>query len=319
VIVGTCNRAAKLRGLLESLAACRVPRDLAWEIVVSDNRSTDDTRDAVERFASASTVRIRYLYEPRQGKSVALNRAIRTCRSEVLAFTDDDVRVDRGWIEAVAREFDADPKLHGLGGRVEPIEAEPGRRPGPTLPEGTTAADPRELPLRGSRQRVELGAGDIDCRNVPILGCNMAFRRECLEAIGLFDERLGPGSAIRAVVEDVDLLYRFSRHPFRLVYAPDVVVYHDHGRVTAEDVAPSRAQYLRGRGAFYAKFVLRGDLHVVRCAYWETRGLVGALLRSLGRADERGRRVLELRSLAAGALAYASARRAGGEAPEGPA
>ena len=107
VIVCTYNRCGTLAATLESAAALRIPAGVSWELLVVDNNSTDGTREVVLGFAGRLPVR--YLYEPRQGKTLALNRALAEAQGDLLLFTDDDVQL-------VA----AGPRVHGQ----DPVPAE---------------------------------------------------------------------------------------------------------------------------------------------------------------------------------------------------
>ena len=100
LIVCTYNRAESLRELLGCLA--KTDREnLAIEVVVVDNNSTDNTADVVRSFEDR--LQLRYLFEPVQGKSHALNRALDECEpGKIVAFLDDDMSPDPGWFKGVA-------------------------------------------------------------------------------------------------------------------------------------------------------------------------------------------------------------------------
>src|SRR5581483_76856 len=74
VIIATFNRASELIHTLASVARVRTAAD--WEVLVVDNNSTDDTRRVVDEAARQFPVPLRYIFEKRQGKAVALNTAI---------------------------------------------------------------------------------------------------------------------------------------------------------------------------------------------------------------------------------------------------
>ncbi len=93
VVIATHNRAADLRDTLASLAALQP--DGPWEVIVVDNNSPDHTRQVVEAAAPTFPVALRYLFEARQGRSPALNAGISAARGQIIATTDDDVRVPR--------------------------------------------------------------------------------------------------------------------------------------------------------------------------------------------------------------------------------
>src|SRR5271165_2674235 len=93
-VLCTYNRCRSLRRALESLSVSILPESIEWEVLVVDNNSSDQTEAVVEDFSRRYPGRFRYLFEPRQGKSYALNAAILAARGDVLAFTDDDVAVD---------------------------------------------------------------------------------------------------------------------------------------------------------------------------------------------------------------------------------
>src|ERR1700722_3255440 len=94
VILCTYNRCQFLAKPLESVARSHVPESIHWEVLVVDNNSPDATRSVVEGFCRRDPSRFRYLFEPKQGKSYALNSGCQAANSDVLAFMDDDVEVD---------------------------------------------------------------------------------------------------------------------------------------------------------------------------------------------------------------------------------
>ncbi len=117
VIIPTFNRSASLDALLGDLR--NQSTSAAFEILVVDNGSVDDTREVVARHA-ACDARIRYLHERRRGASNARNAGVSMATAPILAFLDDDVRPRHDWVESVARAFVEHPEVDCVGGRVEP-------------------------------------------------------------------------------------------------------------------------------------------------------------------------------------------------------
>lgn len=284
IIVCTCNRCENLGRFLESLAGLEVSPDVAWEIIVVDNNSTDRTWSVTAGFAGNGRLNIRYLFEGRQGKSHALNTGIRGANGEIVAFIDDDCIVDPHWMTHLVAEFRADPALAGIGGRVELF-------------------DVRDKPvtIRTLKERVLFVSSGQLFNLIP--GCNMAFARGVFRKAGDFDVRFGPGAEIVST-EDSDFIYRVYRAGFRMLYCPDVCVYHNHGRRTETQVALLEKGYVTGRGAFYLKHILKGDMEVLKMAYWE----IAALMRNIsGDPHDGGARRKSgehLRDLLAGSCRY---------------
>jgi len=280
IAVCTRNRGAKLPNLFESLARMRVPEGVEWELVVVDNGSTDATARVLQDFEARRVLPLRRCFEPRPGLSVARNHALKASRGEVIAFTDDDCRVAQNWLAVLAREFGSDPALCLLGGRVElynqadrPVSIRTGREP---------------LDLTGATRALDV-----------FIGCNIAFRREAIDRVGNFDLRLGPGSAAPGW-DELDLVYRLVRLGVPLRYAPDWLVYHDHGRATDAQADTLRRDYMKGRGAFYAKYALRGDGRATRMLIWDLRNL----LRGLASRTERRENLVMLSALLTGFAGY---------------
>ena len=105
VVVPTFNRCESLARTLASIAKVDFPPD-DYEILVVDNGSVDATRQAFEQVRSDHPRHNwKYLEEPVPGPMAARHRAIPETRGEILAFTDDDVRVDRWWLDGIVRGF----------------------------------------------------------------------------------------------------------------------------------------------------------------------------------------------------------------------
>ena len=119
VILCSYNRCKDLLVALQSLREMEVPPGIEWEVLVMDNNSTDDTAPRVREFISDDP-HFKYFFEPNQGKTYALNRGIAESTGDILAFTDDDVRVDRRWIESIVDTFTRFSAVC-VGGRVQPV------------------------------------------------------------------------------------------------------------------------------------------------------------------------------------------------------
>ncbi|MQA31889.1 MAG: glycosyltransferase [Luteitalea sp.] len=216
VLIATYNRAALLGETLDCLAASRPP-GFAWEVVVVDNNSTDGTRAVVESRQASYPVALRYVRETRQGRSAALNTAMAATTAPLLVFSDDDVRVDAGWLETAAAALSQG--WNYVGGPVRPIwEARP----------------PRWLDLTrsdtwGTIAILDYGAEPFvfeDRRRVP-LGCNLGVRRSVIERVGDFRVDLGRSNGKLLLGQEVpEWLARVRAAGLRGLYIPGMVVHH---------------------------------------------------------------------------------------------
>lgn len=118
VAICTYNRAASLRRTLASLTTIRVSTGLSWELVVVNNNSSDHTDDVIAEFRDR--LPLRREFEPKPGLSNARNRAVDVARGDYIIWTDDDVIVDSGWLEAYVEAFRRWPEAVLFGGRVIP-------------------------------------------------------------------------------------------------------------------------------------------------------------------------------------------------------
>lgn len=119
VILCTWNRCDSLRDTLNSFERLSVPADLPWELLVVDNNSTDATSQVIDEFDGR--LPIRKVFEPRAGKSHALNTAVGLASGEYLVFTDDDVLVGPDWLCAYRDGFARHPQATVFGGPIEPL------------------------------------------------------------------------------------------------------------------------------------------------------------------------------------------------------
>ncbi len=230
LIVCTYNRCDSLRTLLESVAQSVMPNGVEWEVLIVDNNSSDRTREVVEDFSRRHANRFRYLFEPRQGKSFALNSGIRDARGEILAFTDDDVTVDPNWLQNLTSSLHTN-EWAGAAGRV--------LRTWSCSPPRWLSLEPRYAKIGWALVSFDLDreAGDLPSVYPPV-GANMAFRKEMFSRHGGFRTDLGPRGnetgnfslwkdvPIGGVWEDTEFGQRLTDRGERLRYEPSAVVYH---------------------------------------------------------------------------------------------
>src|SRR5689334_13607723 len=119
VILCTYNRCNNLAKALASVAVQKMSPGVQWEVLVVDNNSRDQTPAVVRKFAEEHPGRFRYLFEPRPGKSFALNSGIEQAAGDILAFLDDDVVVESSWLENLSVNIRSGEWV-GAGGRIIP-------------------------------------------------------------------------------------------------------------------------------------------------------------------------------------------------------
>ena len=240
VVICTRDRTDLLKGALEAILAIDYPHR---EIIVIDNAPANtSTAELVARLP------VRYVKEERPGLDWARNRGIAEARHEIIAFTDDDVRPDRGWLRGIAAGF-ADPEIMAVSGLVAAAELE------------TVAQQQFELIYGGMLQYLdsrkfngsELSVQELLWGSKYGVGANMAFRRQVFEAAGNFDVALDVGTATRGG-GDIEMFHRILAKGYATFYEPRALVWHLHRR---SDKALSKQLQDNGRG--FGAFLLTCD------------------------------------------------------------
>jgi glucosyl-dolichyl phosphate glucuronosyltransferase len=203
VVIPTYNRAAGLTRTLDAVLDQDAP-GIAYQAVVVDNNSSDDTRAVVHRAIERdSTGRLRYAFEPRQGVSHARNTGVALTTAPIILFIDDDCVPGRDWVKSMKAAFDAHPEADCIGGRVKPEWQVP---PPSWLNAGHTG--PVALQDRPAAAYVNVRQASI-C----LLTANLGIRREVFARIGGFSPAYPRG-------QDRELELRMWRAGMQGLYLP---------------------------------------------------------------------------------------------------
>jgi len=242
VAVCTRNRPDDLAECLRSLLALEYPR---LELLVVDNAPSDGRTEQVVRGCAG---RVRYLREERPGLSWARRCAVDATASEIVAFIDDDVRVDADWARATAQVFAEAPDVMCVLGLVAPMQMEAEAQERFEQHGGFG----RGMERRWLRRRAdEHAAPSLANTGTFGTGANMAFRRVVFAEIGGFDPALGAGS-LSDGGEDLDMIFRVLHAGHTVVYEPASIVWHRH-RLEMRELAQQTTSWGRGMFAYLTR------------------------------------------------------------------
>lgn len=211
VAICTHNRADDVKEALLSLL--RQDFTDAFEVIVVDNRSTDNTKQVTQEVNQMTSIPIIYVYEERLGLSVARNRALREAKGEYVLFLDDDAVASKEWISGIVSLFESDPRIGCVGGKI--IPAWEGAEPTWLLPENRTLY----TILDYSDKIVEMQKPSIP------FGANVAFRKSVFQSLKPFREDLGRVGSNLLSSEEAELIDRI-RSRFTVYYTPHAWVRH---------------------------------------------------------------------------------------------
>lgn len=222
IVVPTYNRPERLAECVASFCALQYDRE-RFEVIVVDDGSPriDAVRAALQPFYGR--IELRLLEQAHAGPAAARNLGAETARHGHVAFTDDDCRVDPGWLSAFAREFAAHPGAL-LGGRT--VNA---------LTENACA--------EASQALVAFLLDYFIAQGAPFFASNnLAVARGTFERVGGFDLRFPLAGG-----EDREFCARYNGSGCGLLYAVDAVVTHYHALTFRRFL---RQHYNYGRGAY---------------------------------------------------------------------
>jgi GT2 family glycosyltransferase len=214
VIICTFNRADLLKRVLQSVVEQSLERD-AYEVVVVNNASTDDTPEVVRTFQTRyPSHSIGIIAEPRQGLGYARNSGYKAAKGRYVAYVDDDCLAPWEWLEHILECFQqVQPEPWSVGGPILPVYG---------APKPKWFKDEFEKTTWGDKAR-------FLCQGEGFYGNNMAFQKRLLEKYGGFDTRLDMNGVYLSVggeTEFYDRMWSDAGTSCLFYYCPNAPIHH---------------------------------------------------------------------------------------------
>ncbi|HSL43687.1 MAG TPA: glycosyltransferase [Anaerolineales bacterium] len=228
--------------LFETIQSVLQSAHVPNEIIIVDQSA--EPHPALAALKTERPCEIRYIHSKSVGVGASRNLGIASARNKILIFIDDDMFVEPDWFSNLVQAVVRAGPCSVVTGQVLPGKSE--------VPGGTAPSVKRDL--RPAVYRGRIG------KDVLYTG-NMGVYRSVFNEVGLFDERLGPGTTFPAA-EDNDLGFRLLERGYCIYYVPDAIVYHRAWRSTSESLS-LEWRYGVGRGAYYAKHMSWQDFYML--------------------------------------------------------
>jgi glycosyltransferase involved in cell wall biosynthesis len=208
VLIATHNGVDTIGRTLQAMSELDHPSG-GWKLIIVNNASTDDSEARI--LSWQERLPLRYLVEPRLGKSVAMNTALGHAEGDFIVMTDDDVLPRRDWLTEWRRVADAYPHLDAFGGAIVPqFPTAP-----PSVPDSSLTVLYAATPL--------FAEGEIEGADVS--GPNMAVRASLRDEGWRFGQGFMVGSQ-GLMGEDSDFIRRLVKAGHGVGFAPTAVVRH---------------------------------------------------------------------------------------------
>jgi GT2 family glycosyltransferase len=194
VVVALYNAARTLDECLLSLYRLNYPN---YEVIVVNDGSTDESADIIDRYPFRKITTSK-----NQGISAGRNHGMKAATGEIVAYIDSDAMADPDWLYFLVATF-LESDFDAVGG-----------------PNFVPKDDDwiAKCVYRSPGGPTQVMLDDKSAEHIP--GCNMAFRKRALEAIGGFDH------IFTTAADDVDVCWRLIEKNCRIGFSPSAVVWH---------------------------------------------------------------------------------------------
>jgi glycosyltransferase involved in cell wall biosynthesis len=213
VVVVCYNEEKNIAGCLESLLLQEYNFN-SYEVIVVDGNSEDKTQEIVRQYESRHT-NLRLIIN--HDRTIASNRnvGVNNSKGRLVAFTDADCRVPHGWIRLLVGSYKAlkenDNLVIAVGGANLPFPDDNG------YPTAIAIASNTFIGSLNSTQARRFSRA----RAVPSLAAlNVLYEKDKLQEVSGFD------TSMHNICEDADINYRLRKKGYRLIYCPDLFVWH---------------------------------------------------------------------------------------------
>jgi len=218
IVIVTYNEEKNIRQCLDSVLSQEYSSG-QWEVLIVDGKSCDSTvgivEDEIEFRQKILPIPVRLITNPKRQISCGRNLGIKNAKYPFIAFTDADCIVPADWLNKLSTEYKelsiSDMKIAGVGG---------GNVPPRDLSKFYKTLEIYLNSFLGSFNSPQ-GRNFSSIRKVNSLSCtNSLYKREVLEKIESFDEKLGN------ISEDRDLNIRLKQQGYNIYFIPDIAVIH---------------------------------------------------------------------------------------------
>ncbi len=218
IAICTYNNAHILDQTLAALEEQHVSDTVDWSVLVVDNNSSDNTPLVVQHYAARGHIPgLRYIREEKQGVGYARKRAVEETASELVAFVDDDCRLEPDWVQQAVTFSRAHPQAGAMGGNIRlRWEVEPSQEI-LSYSQCFAAQD-----YGASARRLETDA---------LVGAGLVLRRDALRASRWLERmilsgRQGDALSSTPHCEDIELVFRIRNTEYELWYNPAMRLEH---------------------------------------------------------------------------------------------
>ncbi|MEH2422636.1 MAG: hormogonium polysaccharide biosynthesis glycosyltransferase HpsE [Nostoc sp.] len=218
VAIPTYNGASRLPELLERLQNQLHTENLAWEIIVVDNNSTDNTAKVVQTYQNnwQCPYPLKYCFEAQQGAAYARKMAVQQAKGKFIGFLDDDNYPVSNWVSQAVAFGEKYPKAGAYGSQIHPDwEVEP--------PENFQ----RIAPFLAITERGNLPLLYEAAKKLLPPSAGLVVRRQAwVKSVPDKPILIGRVKGNMLAGEDLELLSHIQKSGWQIWYNPKMEIYH---------------------------------------------------------------------------------------------
>lgn len=252
VAIPTFNGVQRLPLVIDHLNNQRNADKIAWEILIVDNNSTDETSEKLNEWLNDWQFPwpLKITFEHRQGAGYARHHAISVARGDYVAFLDDDNLPEASWLDEVSKFIDSSPHVGAFNGQIiGDLEGE--------IPHEFDAIK-SFLAIREHNESPVINPSNLQL--LPSAG--LVVKR--IAWLSSLPDTLVLGGRVGSSLvggEDYEALLWMSRQGWAIEYAPKLVIHHRIPRHRLKKEYLTKLAYSIGLSTYSLRTILAEPYH----------------------------------------------------------